>query len=98
MPPKSSQSSPSASEGRGRDGVLSLTDRQFEQVMTAASLIAPPLRDDFLRHLAAQLGDEHKPSDARLTFVICETLAQRGVAVGRQFFRGGHHGDTAQCG
>jgi hypothetical protein len=56
--------------------------------MAAASLIAPAARDDFLRHLAAQLGDAHKPSDARLTLVICDTLAQRGVAVGRQFFGG----------
>ena len=72
---------------------LALTDTQLKQVMAAASLIAPAARDAFLRHLAAQLGDAHK--DARLTFVICETLAQHGLAVGRSFFRGGHHDDTA---
>jgi hypothetical protein len=68
---------------------LALTDYQLKQVMQAASLIAPPRRDDFLRHLAAQLGDVHKVSDTQLTLVLCETLAQRGVAVGRQFFPGG---------
>ena len=71
---------------------LALSDTQLKQVMAAASLIAPPRRDDFLRHLAAKLEDVHKVSDAQLTFVICETLAQRGVAVGRSFFRGGQHG------
>ena len=45
--------------------------------MQAASLIAPPRRDDFLRHLAAQLEDAHKPSDARLTLVLCDRLGRR---------------------
>ena len=65
---------------------LALTDAQLKQVMEAASLIAPALRDDFLRHLATKLGDAHGLSDPRLAYALCEVLGQRGVAVGRRFF------------
>ena len=75
--------------------MLSLTDAQLKQVMVAAGLIAPAARDDFLRHLAAQL-EGALLSDARLSFVLHETLAQHGLAVGRGYFRkGGDHGSRA---
>ena len=54
--------------------MLSLTDAQLKQVMVAAGLIAPAAHDDFLRHLAAQL-EGALLSDARLSFVLHETLA-----------------------
>jgi hypothetical protein len=43
---------------------LALTDRQLKKVMVAASLIAPPLRDDFLRAIAAVTRDLPALSDA----------------------------------
>jgi hypothetical protein len=63
---------------------LALTDRQLKKVTVAASLIAPPLRDDFLRAIAAVTRDLPALSEAQLTAVLRETLGQRGVAAGRE--------------
>ncbi len=67
--------------------MLAPSDTQLKQVMLAPSLIAPAMRDGFLPHLAAQLEDVRELSDAQMTFVLCETLARRGVACGPAFFR-----------
>lgn len=76
---------------------LALTDAQLATVTEAAALLPPAARDHFLRSVAAVLGDsEQRPSDSAVMRALCSVLAERGVAVGKQFFRGGgHHDDTA---
>jgi hypothetical protein len=75
---------------------LSLTDKQLATVTDAASLIAPAARDGFLRSVAAVLGSDDHPSDGAVMRALSLVLSERGVAVGKQFFRGGHHGDTSR--
>jgi hypothetical protein len=80
--------------------MLSLSDGQLRLVMQAAWLIAPHQRDDFLHHLAAQLEGVDL-TDAQVILTLCETLGQRGVAIGKSFFengRGGRHGGALAAG
>ena len=66
------------------------SDYQLSMVTEAAALLPPATRDGFLRSVASVLGGRERPSDGALTRALCFVLAERGVAVGRQFFLDGH--------
>ena len=65
---------------------LALTDAQLSTVTEAAALLRPVERDDFLRSVAAVLGDSDDLSDAAVIRALLFVLAERGVAVGKAFF------------
>ena len=79
---------------------LALTDQQLSIVTDAAALLPPAARDAFLRSVAAVLGSDDHPSDGAVMRALSLVLSERGVAVGKQFFRDGHrrarHGEASR--
>jgi hypothetical protein len=65
---------------------LAFSDQQLGMVTEAATLLPPHARDHFLRSVAGRLDGITRPTDGQLDAVLCEVLAQRGVAVGRRAF------------
>jgi hypothetical protein len=65
--------------------MLSLTDKQLDQVTRAAGMLPTADRDAFLRSVAAQLT-QRPPNDSDLAAAISLVLGGRGVSVGSAMF------------
>jgi len=62
---------------------FALTNEQLDALARAADYVPPADRNNFLRSVAAQLGDRLRPTDSELLDALTRALSQRGVAVGR---------------
>jgi hypothetical protein len=61
---------------------MPLNKEQLWQVMKAAALLDPGLRDNFLRALAGRLEGVSRPSNRELGGALRAALAQYGIAAG----------------
>ena len=62
---------------------MPLNKEQLWQVMKAAALLDPGLRDNFLRALASRLEGVSRPGNRELEGALRAALAQYGIAAGR---------------
>lgn len=60
---------------------MPLNKEQLWQVMKAAALLDPSLRDNFLRALACRLEGVSRPSNRELEGALRAALAQYGIAL-----------------
>jgi hypothetical protein len=60
--------------------MLSLSDRQMEQLKTAAALLPIHARDSFLRSVAGRLVDIATPSDHDVAVAVSFVLNCRGIS------------------
>jgi len=65
---------------------MPLNREQLWQVMKAAALLDPGLRDNFLRALASRLEGASRPSNREFEGALRAALAQYGIAAGRGVF------------
>jgi hypothetical protein len=69
---------------------MPLNKEQLWQVMKAAALLDPGLRDNFLRALGSRLQGVSRPSNRELEGALRAALAQYGIAADRGASRTAH--------
>ena len=65
--------------------MLALTDEQLKQIMTAAAMVSPSDRQNFLRSVASQLTHQ-KPSDGEVVAALVWVLQNRNISVTPELF------------
>jgi hypothetical protein len=71
--------------------MMALTDRQFETVRQAATMLPVHARDSFLRSVAGRLSAIAFPTDYDVSNAVNFVLNCRGIAVGQSRHKEQHH-------